>query len=629
MLAGFLALPFVVFLHVLPFVSDTTLGSDYPRYSVPQQQLLQFSLANGSFPLYLPGFAGGLPAVAATQGQLFHPIAHVAALLPGYWDGRAHDIYTVLNLLSLGFAQWAAYRLLRELALDRTLAFVVSFVTVFNLRMLGLFDYGASLQSWVGTILLGVALGRVVLHGPGYGRFACVAGATYLLLCSGHPQMAYLGFGGAILALGCMAMLVPLLAARRGASSAATPDLRRSMLASVLGLAAGIVLSAACLLPFLLLLLLAWACGAGRVPVRVMGRTFALAPLAIAAMAAVVADAAWAMVSTPGFDALELAPPTRIHEIPQEVVRGVWLLGIASLVTLAVYAQRPSRWAAALLVTLVLAQTTLVLRFGTWLADAKPSTTWHELVRRHRLRVGFGRDDPGAGMTAAILVERRRALGGSGGALPMARLYWDVRRVASRAAAFDVLRERRGGVATLEEVDAGAAASRAEVIPEAAAAAGQGYVRLLHASFNRFVFGTRTTHPALLVFHQPYARAWTASFGDEDRPVEIANGAYLGVAVPAGETVVEMRYDSAAARAGACLSVAAALAIALIGAARLRGRMARVAAGVAVLALALATALGWQRSLYGGSHLGTSFEWKTPDRGAEPGAVPDSAPPRR
>jgi hypothetical protein len=252
-LAGFLVLPFVVFLHVAPFVSGRTLGSDYARYTVPQQQLLLFSLANGSFPLYLPGFAGGLPAVAATQGQLFHPIAHGAAAMPGYWDGHAQELYTLLSLLSLGFAQWAAYRLLREIALDRALAFVVSFATVFNLRMLALFDYGASLQSWVGTILLCVALARVVLHGPGLGRVACVAVATYLLLCSGHPQMAYLGFLGALLALGCAAMLVPVLAPRDGgAPVAAAAGRGRALVACALGLGTGVVLSAAYLVPFLL-----------------------------------------------------------------------------------------------------------------------------------------------------------------------------------------------------------------------------------------------------------------------------------------------------------------------------------------------------------------------------------------
>ena len=740
-LAGFLVLPFVVFLHVAPFVSGRTFGSDYPRYTVPQQQLLQFSLANGSFPLYLPGLAGGLPAVAATQGQLFHPIAHVAAALPGYWDGHVQEIYTALSLLSLGFAQWAAYRLLRELALDRVLAFVVSFATVFNLRMLALFDYGASLQAWVGTILLCVALARVVLHGPGVGRVACVAGATYLLLCSGHPQMAYLGFLGALLSLGCAVLLLPALAPRAdGAPVAAASGRGQGLVACALGLGAGIVLSAAYLVPFvldflpgaaqrtaqdfawvytpfgthsavsllhsvfrpfssdvqgsfagpallaaplllpvvalvrrpplgvlatwlaallvlalalaetlplyflawkyvplfasfrapgrvtmmapfLLLLLLAWACRAERVPVRAFGRTLALAPLALVAGVAAALYAAYALVSTPGLDTLEVAPPERIAAIPPGAVRAVWLLGIASLVALAGYAQRPSRVAAALLVSLVLAQGTLVLRFGTWLADAKPTPTWDELVRRHRVRVGFGKGDPGAAITPAILVERRRALGPEPEAVPLARLHFDVHTAASRAEALDVLRRGGPNVATFESPD-GVAVPRDVATPDEAGAR-EGSLRLLHASYNRYVLGVQAARPALLVLGQPWTRSWHALVRGERSPVGVANAAFVGAPVPAGESVVELRYDSRAARAGTWLSVAAAWGLALAGTFRVRRRAARVAALAAATVVAVVAILAWEHSLHAGRHLGTAFTWSTRAGPAAPAAEPD------
>lgn len=727
-LTGFLALPFAVFLHVAPFVSGRTLGADYMRYAVPQQLLLQFSLANGSFPLYLPGLAGGLPAVAATQGQLFHPLSHVAAHLPGYWDGHALDLFTLLGLLSLGFTHWAAWRLLRELAVDSVLAFVVSFVAVFNMRMLSLFDYGASLQSWTGTILLCVALARVVLHGPGVARCVCVAGATYLLLCSGHPQMAYLGFGGAVLALGCMTLLLPVLAPP-GARPARGPTIA----ACAASLAAGILLSSAYLLPFvvdflpgagqrtgqdfawvytpfgthsaisllhsvfrpfssdvqgsfagpallavplllpvlvpvqrppcavlvtwlaavlvlalalaetlplyflawklvplfssfrapgrvtmmapfLFMLVLAWLCRAERVPLRAGGRTIAVAPLAIVALVAAVLCAAYALVSTPALDALEIAPPVRFNEIPPVVVRAVWLLGIASLVALAAYAQGHGRAAAVLLVVLVLAQTTLVLRFGTWLTDARPSTTWSELVQRHRLRVGFSKGDPGAGMTPAILLERRKAVGPVDQPTPLARLFRDVRPVASREEAFAILRAHEPEVATLE--------GGADPVSRAAGEPSQGYVRLVHASFNRFVLDVRTPEPALLAIGQPYARNWHAIIDGAERPVGVANGAFVGVAVPAGETVVDLRYDSRAARAGTWLSVATAWALGLALASRIghggSGRVARVIVSLAVTVAATGALLAWDRSLHGGRHLGTSFEWKTPGWGGAP-----------
>jgi hypothetical protein len=75
------------------------------------------------------------------------------------------------------------------------------------------------------------------------------------------------------------------------------------------------------MVPFLLLLLLAWTCRAERVPVRAFGRTVALAPLALIAGAAAALYAAYALVSTPALDALEVAPPERIAAIPPGAVR--------------------------------------------------------------------------------------------------------------------------------------------------------------------------------------------------------------------------------------------------------------------------------------------------------------------
>ena len=171
------------------------------------------------------------------------------------------------------------------------------------------------------------------------------------------------------------------------------------------------------------------------------------------------------------------------------------------------------------------------------------------------------------------------------------------------------LRAHERDVATLE---AGANGAAPPIATDDGDPPPQGYVRLLHASYNRFVLGVRATRPALLLFAQPYSRNWHATLGGTDSPVGIANGAFVGVAVPAGESVVELRYDSAAARAGTWLSLATAWGIALAAAARLRGRGVRIAASVAATVVVAATLLAWERSLHGGRHLGTTFQWKTP-----------------
>jgi hypothetical protein len=200
-----LVLPFFVFSWMLPFLSSRILGNDYTDWPIQHQMELMFSLKTGSFPLYIPGFAGGQSAGALTLGQIFHPISHIASILPGYWNGKALEWNTFLRLLSLGFAQMALFGFLRHLRLKSLMAFILSFVTVYNLRMLDLFRYGASLESWTGYIFLCAAIGWHCLEPTKRIRPFLIIAATYWLVCSGHPQMMYYGLIGA----GLFTLLAP------------------------------------------------------------------------------------------------------------------------------------------------------------------------------------------------------------------------------------------------------------------------------------------------------------------------------------------------------------------------------------------------------------------------------------
>jgi hypothetical protein len=204
-----LLLPFFFFSWMLPFISKTKLGNDYSLFALPQQMELQFSIKNGSFPLFVPGFAGGQSAVALTQGQLYHPISQLVARMPGYWSGFAGEWNSLFRLLSLGLANLAVYFFLRRLCLARPWAFLVSVVTVYNLRMLDLFRYGASLESWTGHLFLCASIGLYyVMPSRLWGRAAIIA-STYWLVTSGHPQMSYYGAVGAAM----FVLLVPLVGA--------------------------------------------------------------------------------------------------------------------------------------------------------------------------------------------------------------------------------------------------------------------------------------------------------------------------------------------------------------------------------------------------------------------------------
>ncbi len=200
-------LPFVIFFWMIPFVSDTTLGNDYPRYSVWHQMELMFSLKMGSFPLYVPGFAGGQSASALTLGQMYHPLSYFAFIMPGYWEGKALEWLTLFRLLSLGFAHMVLFRFLREIRISPAIAFLLSAITVYNLRMLDLFRYGASLETWTGLIYLCSAIGWNFIKPRQWQGFLAIIISTYWLVCSGHPQMMYYGLLGA----GLFALAVPYL----------------------------------------------------------------------------------------------------------------------------------------------------------------------------------------------------------------------------------------------------------------------------------------------------------------------------------------------------------------------------------------------------------------------------------
>ncbi len=240
------ALPFAVMWWLVPGLGRLALGNDYVAFPISHQMELMYSLKHGSFPLFVPGFAGGRAAAALTLGQLFHPLPHLAAVIPGYWDGRALDWCTLLRLASLALCQLAAYRLLRRLDLGRAAAFTVSFLAVYNLRMLDMFRYGAALENYTGLLLLCTAIGLYYLSPTRVVGPICVICATYLLATGGHPQMLHLGLLGA----GAAGLALPF--AVRAIKPSEGPDRRRVLRfygAMAACGAAGLILAAAYLVP--------------------------------------------------------------------------------------------------------------------------------------------------------------------------------------------------------------------------------------------------------------------------------------------------------------------------------------------------------------------------------------------
>ncbi len=243
-----LMLPFGVFYWFSPLTGDLSIGNDYMTYAIDHQLALQYSLKHGSFPLYAPGFGGGGHSAAAlTLGQMYHPHPHIAALFPDYWKGKALAVNTLLRLLSIGLTQLALFILLRRLKLSLTVAFILSFITVYNLRMLDMFRYGASLENYLGFLLLCAALSFDYLKPSRIAGPLFISGAAYLMVCGGHPQIMYLG----MLGVGMIACVLPF--ALGALLPEASPDRSRLLrfyirAASFVGV--GIVLSLVYILPF-------------------------------------------------------------------------------------------------------------------------------------------------------------------------------------------------------------------------------------------------------------------------------------------------------------------------------------------------------------------------------------------
>lgn len=117
-------LPFLIFYWMVPFIANQSIGNDYQLTSIENQMELLFSIRTGSFPLFVPGFASDHSASALTLGEVFHPLPHIASILPGYWNGKALQWNTFLRLLSLGLTHLALFVFLRRLTLNVLFSFL-------------------------------------------------------------------------------------------------------------------------------------------------------------------------------------------------------------------------------------------------------------------------------------------------------------------------------------------------------------------------------------------------------------------------------------------------------------------------------------------------------------------------
>jgi len=695
-------LPFAVFYWLVPFCGDLTIGNDYPKYSIENQMEPQYSLVRGSFPLYAPGFAGGRSAAAFTLGQTYHPLSHLAAHSPGYWNGSALEWNTFWRLISLGLTQLVLFNLLRKLDLRADAAFLISFLTVYNQRMLDLFRYGASLENYSGFLLLCAAMAHFYVAPRRIAGPLSIIGAAYLVICGGHPQMAY--FGGIGAALICLA--IPFVVAAIKTDIAVTSRRARGFYVTAgLCFGVGVLLASAYTLPFyfeflrdapgraglsyewslgfsdrlhgelnnffhplrsdvhgafgssplilvavlaplaaiarrersnimivlLLVLALIVLCSAGgdspvhyffwkyfplansfRVPGRitmllppilmfilawffrtsddeVLSRQTLIAPGHLLLLSAAIFVAGYCLLAGPGFTDYV---PLKIHPRPGWVDAFVFWSGLACLALAAIRVSRfPFRMAAgSLLMLAAVFQGTVQLRYGTWIAQRKPTPTLEQMNQAKRSTLAYAAADPGLGMESKTVIEQGAQVS------PWAAFYRQETNAPLASSKSDVITIPRPG-----EPGAPPASMDDD--------SGQDRVAAVYSAFNRTVFDVKAHRPGFLVLSVPYSAQWKTLVDSRDSAVRRTDRNEQAVWLAPGSHRVEFRFHSPSAMAGMIISCITAILTGVYFASRCRRGWVRRSAVIAVVLIPAGAFALWRHSLYQGEDLGTKYVW--------------------
>lgn len=709
-------LPFLVFYWQVPFLGGLSIGNDYITFPIKYQMELMYSLVNGCFPLYIPGFAGGQSAAALTLGQFYHPISHLSSLMPGYWSGYALEWNTFFRLMLLGLAHLVLYHLLTRLRLKRVPSFIISFIAVYNLRMLDMFRYGASLENYTGYLFLCAAFGFYYLKPDRFRGPISIIAATYLLVTGGHPQMMYLGLLGAAIACIAIPFVIPHI---NGTKQATRQKLLNYFKVAAICVLCGIILASAYIIPFyfeflqhnaqragqeylwstkypsslsgmiggffsplrgdvhgafgsssLLLIVLVvpllylfkqkvplaitgvWVtlaliflCGLGKatpvhylfwkyVPLarnfRVPGRMtmiFSFLFLLILAwffaymtalmskrfqtrgvLAPVLASVlflAYHLLLSPGLNGLRKFSPLRIQKPPGWLMPIIFWLGLVSLIFLLLYVfYRQSKLSVTfglLLVFVVVLQTGVELRFGTWVVEKKKFPALSALDQQKRRSLSYS-SDPGYGMeNKTVYTQKLHSI-----VEPyLGKMYHRFKEVTSQEHAYRVL--------ATENMTQTVAVETSEPWqnhkPKDNHLNEESQVELKYSSYNRLIFAVRSEAPGYFTLSYPFSFNWRAWVDGKIAPVYRANGYMQAVKLRPGLHRIEFRYWSWAFFAAISISVFAFLIMGVyFSTLRLKGKR-RWFAIVVVAGAALFFFLFYYLNLYSGENIGTEYNW--------------------
>ncbi len=723
-------MPFLMFYSIIPFLSGLTMGSDYLLFPIRYQMELFFSMKTGSFPLYAPGFASGHSSSALTLGQIYHPLSHIASIMPGYWEGKAIEWNSFLKLLSLGLTQLVLFLFLRRLRLSSLFSFLFSFITIYNLKLMDLFRHGAPLEAFTGHLVLCAVIGWHFIQPTKWAGPLCIIGATYLLICSGHPEEMYYGFLGTVLFMCVAPFFIPTMLSDRGVdlkiafkfwiqtgfyiflglmlSSAYTlpfyfdfvsdNNLRvgqdymladhnldtfigtinnfflplRSLVYGAFGgsslflvaflipvlwffkvkiprsvwfiwgllvfmflfmqgkrtpvhrlvweylpLASSIRTAGriSMIMPFFIMLLLAWVAQAESFLLRFKRSSVMLRPFAMLAYSSLVMTVIYYLVYIAGYHILSSA--TFVEEFIYAAghfryVSYFWLelmiviAGISLLAVLAVYSMRASanRTLGIVLIIVTIAQVGIVLKYRTahWIGKKYASPTFKEMQEQKKTKLDY-LYDPGGGMQSSIVINH---LDRTFMEPFLGKILTHIVSVKNQDEAYQIMEQERLPQQLFIE---GYDSEKARMMTEGAKDMKEGRVKLTYSAFNRLQFQIVSQAPAFFGLHYPYTGYWNAKVNDKDVPVYRANGAAHAIEIPKGESVIEFRYWSHSAFWGMTISCMTFALIGFFVCFRSLKGLQMTTGIVAVLAVSAGGFMLWYTSLYSGDNLKTEYAW--------------------
>lgn len=728
-LFSIILLPFLFFYWMIPFVSHLTIGSDYLEILHMQEEFL-FSVRTGSFPLYVPGFGGGHSTSALTLGQLFYPVSYLASITPGYWEGNLVDVNNLFKLLSLGFAHLVLYAFLRKIRLNMLFSFILSLITVYNLRIPDLYRYGPALEAYFAHYFLCIAIGWYFVAPRKWLGPLCMIITTYMLVCSGHPQMMYYGFLGAAaftliapfflstmlrekqpdgnalikfwlvvglcLILGILLssayilpfdfdfmkfsververnyawadrdldtifgtfnnFLLPLHSSVHGSFGGSSlilialfmPLIRvfkvkipRSVwsvwgllifmfvfmqgsrtpvhrlvweyfpFASSMRVAGRISL----IMPFFMMLLLAWVVTADKFTVRLRQSSISVSPLAALSCISISVLVIYSLFYIAGYNILPLMTFIEYFPDPMGWFYGLsffWvvviaiILGIISLIALALsnMSLGRARIFGTVLVVVTIAQVGIVLKYRTaqWIQETRDTPTFEEMREQKKISLNY-RYYPGGGMHSSIVLTQ---INQSFLEPFLGKIFTHIVPVNNKETAYKMMQiERYPQQVFVEGFDA----DEAKIINDGAKDMKDGRVELEYSSFNRLQFHVSSEAPAFFGLSYPYTGHWSAWVNGERVHVYRCNGAAHAVEIPKGECRIEFRYWSDAYFWGFVVSCTT---LALIGVfvcfGSLKG-LQRTIGVVLILIISVGGFMLWYNSLYNGDNLETEFIW--------------------